>query len=117
MSSFLDKSKPKQIKLTLRRNGSDDEVTFGVPCNTDLSTVVYNGSQSYSISTNQYDNGWSIIDTNANCSAAGGKAAKKVTTPKGERVVRKGPRGGEYVIYKGEKVSASRFAKKKSHRK
>lgn len=45
---------------------------------------------------------------------AGGKAAKKVTTPKGERVVHKGPRGGEYVIYKGEKVSASRFAKKKA---
>lgn len=45
--------------------------------------------------------------------ASGGKSARKVKTPKGERSVRKGPRGGEYVIYDGKKVPASRFDKKK----
>ena len=60
--------------------------------------------------------GWTFASNKAEvCSvrSVGGKAPKKVTTPKGERTVRKGPRGGEYVIYNNKKVPASRFEKKK----
>lgn len=38
---------------------------------------------------------------------------KKVQTPKGDRVVFVGPRGGEYIMRKGSPVSAAKYAKKK----
>ena len=88
---------------------SNKELCEGIPKKQECASFAINGPNGIYFRYKPKD----CLPTEGEIKQDGGKSAsKKVKTPKGERTVHVGPRGGKYVLYNGKKVPVSRFSKK-----